>query len=156
MRFRRWLRFGRPAALRVVADTNVLVSGSLVAAGAPARILTAARHEQITLVTSPELLSEYAEVIGRSHITRKYREATSAGQAVLSFLQAKAVIVPAVPQQRIVPDDPDDDIVIACAVEGKAGYIVTGDPHLLNLDEYSGIRILNPREFVTQVLRESS
>jgi putative PIN family toxin of toxin-antitoxin system len=138
----------------VVPDTNVLVSGSLVAAGAPARILTAARRGQITLVTCPLLLAEYAEVMGRSHITRKYRGAARAGQATLGFLQAKALIVPAVPQQHIVPDDPDDDVVIACAVEGKAACIVTGDPHLLHLREHAGIRILTPREFMTQVLSE--
>lgn len=152
MRFRRWLRLGRPAAPRVVVDTNVLVSGSLVAAGAPARILTAARDGEITLIASPLLLDEYVEVMGRRHITKKYWEAPRVGQATLQFLLTKALIVPAIPQQCVVPDDPDDDAVVACAIEARAAYIVTGDAHLLGLGTHSGIRTLTPREFVTQVL----
>lgn len=44
--------------------------------------------------------------------------------------------------------DPKDDIFIACAVEGEADYIVTGDKDLLDMDEYQGIKIIRPEEFV--------
>ncbi len=136
MRFRQWLKSGQHIIPRVVTDTNVLVSGSLVSAGAPARIIKAARNRRIALVSCPSLLAEYADVMGRPHITKKYREATRAGQATLEFLRVRATIVSATSQQRVVPDDPDDDVVIACAVEGKATHIVTGDPHLQRLGEY--------------------
>jgi putative PIN family toxin of toxin-antitoxin system len=155
MRFRQWLKFGQRITPRVVADTNVLVSGSLVSVGAPARIIQAARDRRIALVSCPLLLAEYADVMGRPHIAKKYREAARVGQATLEFLRVKATLVAAIPQQRIVPDDPDDDVVIACAVEGKARYVVTGDPHLQRLGEHAGIRILSPRQFVTQVLHET-
>lgn len=43
--------------------------------------------------------------------------------------------------------DPDDDAVIAAAVEGAAGYVVTGAPHLLEIGSYAGIRIVTPAQF---------
>ena len=45
---------------------------------------------------------------------------------------------------RVVPDDADNDHVIACAVAARADIIVSGDKHLLNLREYRGIRIVTP------------
>jgi predicted nucleic acid-binding protein len=54
--------------------------------------------------------------------------------------------------ERVISDDPKDDAILACAVEGRANYIVSGDEHLLKLREHRGIKILTPREFVEQVL----
>ncbi len=50
-----------------------------------------------------------------------------------------------------VSPDPDDDKFLACALEGQADYIVTGDPHLLNLKQYHGINILKPYEFLKRI-----
>ena len=44
----------------------------------------------------------------------------------------------------IVKDDPDDNIIIKCALESRSKYIVTYDPHLLNLKEHNGIKIIKP------------
>ena len=49
----------------------------------------------------------------------------------------------------VIAADPSDDMVLACAVAGKADYIVSGDPHLLDLGEYEGIRIVSPAVFVS-------
>jgi predicted nucleic acid-binding protein len=54
----------------------------------------------------------------------------------------------------VVLDDPDDDMVVECAVEGKAAYIVSGDKHLLNLKEYEGIVIVRANEFLGLVVQE--
>jgi predicted nucleic acid-binding protein len=50
-----------------------------------------------------------------------------------------------------VPDDPDDNHIIACAVEGRADLIVSGDRHLLNLVEYEGIPVIRPTDFLRTV-----
>jgi hypothetical protein len=50
----------------------------------------------------------------------------------------------------------DDDEIIACALEAEADYIITGDPHLLNLKEYRGIRIVTPRAFLEILDREKA
>ena len=47
--------------------------------------------------------------------------------------------------------DPDDDLFVTAAVEGQADYIVSGDPHLLDLGEYLGVKIVSPRELVVHL-----
>ena len=48
-----------------------------------------------------------------------------------------------------VEDDPDDDKILECAVAGNADYIVSGDSHLLDIEEYRGVEILSPDEFLS-------
>ena len=134
--------------LRVVVDTNILVSATIVPHGAPARILQAILDDRIQLVSSPLLFDEYKDVISRPRITRKYALLAARRDDLLRFLQIKTLLVPGIPSQPIIVADPDDDAVLACAVEGRANYIVSGDPHMLELGEHAGIRILAPREFV--------
>ena len=50
-----------------------------------------------------------------------------------------------------VPDDPDDEIILACAIDGKADLIVSGDRHLLDLDEYRGAPIVTVRDFLNRL-----
>ena len=47
---------------------------------------------------------------------------------------------------KVVTDDPDDNIIVECALESNSKYIITYDKHLLNLKEYGGIRIIRPEE----------
>lgn len=54
---------------------------------------------------------------------------------------------------EVVAADPDDDVILACALEGGAGYLVTGDGHLLGLKRYRDIRIVTARQF-WQLLEE--
>lgn len=65
------------------------------------------------------------------------------------YLRAKEIDLSSVVIQRLVIDDPDDDFVLACALEGKAQYLVSYDPHLLNLGPvFRGIRILDGLHFL--------
>lgn len=148
-RFARFVPLLRP---RVVADTNVLVSATLVEHGFSARVLDAARNRRIILVVSPHLLREYRRVIQRPHITKKYREINQRSEAIVHFLQRFSILVPGRPIDPVIQEDPQDDAILACAVEGRARYIVSGDKHLNELGQYRGIKILTPREFVTTVL----
>ena len=49
---------------------------------------------------------------------------------------------------KVIKDDPKDDMVLECAVEGKADFIVSGDPHLLKLKEFRSIKIVTPKQFL--------
>lgn len=139
---------------RVVLDTNILISATIVPQGFPGRILTAAFDGRISLIVSAKLLSEYSDVVRRPHIIRKYRTISERIQDTLIFLVLDTVHVSGIPTARIVLQDPKDDFIIASAVEGKARYIVSGDEHLLNLGQYRGVKILSPRDFVVNVLGE--
>lgn len=138
--------------VRVVLDTNVLVSG-VIASGYSARILDAAHREEIKLVTSVHLLEEFGEVISRRRIIRKYPGVTEHAETLLDFLRAFAEFVSGVPEGNQISPDRDDDFVLACAVEGEADYIVSGDPHLLDLKSFKQIPVLTPREFAERVLK---
>ncbi|MCC6499255.1 MAG: putative toxin-antitoxin system toxin component, PIN family [Anaerolineales bacterium] len=138
--------------VRVVLDTNVLVSG-VIASGYSARILDAVRDEKLILTTSAHLMDEFSDVISRRRIVRKYPAIADNAESLLDFVRAFAEFVPGVPEENQISLDPDDDFVLACAVEGDADFIVSGDPHLLDLKTYKGIPILSPREFVEQVLK---
>jgi putative PIN family toxin of toxin-antitoxin system len=131
---------------KIVLDTNVLVSG-LIASGYSASILDAIRQEEFQLITSAHMLAEFSEVISRRHIARKYPLAAEKAETLLDFIRAFAIIVPGAPEDTQVSADRDDDYVLACAVEGQAEYIISGDPHLLDLKSHRGIPILTPRKF---------
>jgi len=138
--------------VRVVLDTNVLISG-VIASGYSAKILDAARREDIKLVTSIHMLEEFSDVISRRRITRKYPKATDDAETLLDFFRAFAEFVSGIPEENQISPDRDDDFVLACAIDGKADYIVSGDPHLLNLKSYKKIPVLTPREFAELVLK---
>lgn len=137
---------------RVVLDTNILVSSTIVQHGFPARILALAVARRIKLVASPYLLSEYLAVMRRPHIAKKYPHLGARPDLIQRFLQANAILVSPRSIPKVIAADPKDDAILACAVEGHARYIITGDEHLLKLGRYRRIRILTPRDFVVNVL----
>jgi putative PIN family toxin of toxin-antitoxin system len=138
--------------LKVVLDTNILISG-IIGSGYSAQILDAVRKEELRLVTSFHLLEEFSDVISRRHIARKYPKAAENAESLLDYLRTFAEFKPGIPDVKQTSTDRDDDFVLACAVDGKADYIVSGDPHLLELKSFRGTRILTPREFVEQIMR---
>jgi putative PIN family toxin of toxin-antitoxin system len=131
-----------------VLDTNVLVSGLIAAEGAPRQILDAWSEGDYTLVTSLYLVEELAHVLSYPRIAEQLPLDDAELGAVLTGLLAKAEVTPGQLHLPGVTRDPKDDAVVACAVEGKADYIVSGDQDLLALGEYQGIRVITPRQFV--------
>ena len=72
-------------------------------------------------------------------------------RAYIGWLLSQARLVDDLPDRRIVPDDPNDDTIIATAVVAGADYLVTGDRDLLVLDHYQGVAILTPRQFLDMI-----
>ena len=130
--------------MRVVLDTNVIVSGILSTTGAAHAIMDWARRGQFDLVTSVILLDEVEEVLERF-----------VSKALASETRAALEELAAVVDARVVPRvsrDPDDDHVIAAAVEGLADYVVTRDGDLISLGTYHDVVFIAPAAFA-QVLR---
>lgn len=135
--------------LRAVFDTNVLVSSVLLKEGKPAQAVQAWREQRFLLVTSPTLIRELRSTLGYERIRRKYNLRESDVDDVVALLDNDAIIVPGVADVwGAVLDDPDDDHVLACAVDGKADVIVSGDHHLLDLGMYKNIPIVTVRQFL--------
>lgn len=133
---------------RVVLDTNVFVSGTIVRHGLSARLIALAVEGRIILVVSSYLLAEYSAVIQRPHIVNKYPQLSSRLDLIRRFIQTHAILVAPAAIPDLVSADPKDNAVVACAIEGKAKYLVSGDEHLLQVGNYHGIRILTPREML--------
>ncbi len=134
--------------MRVVLDTNVIVSAILSPTGAPARLVGFWQTQVFGLVVSEDLLQEYLRALSYPHVAVRHgMNATEASQIVEDFRQFSDNVNPdAMP--RVVLEDPDDDKVLACAVAGGADFLVSGDTHLLRLEEYQGVRILTPAAFL--------
>ena len=129
------------SAVRVVLDTNVVVS-ALLWGGLPYRLLQAATDGDIELYTSPMLLAELQEVMAREHLASRLAEKQSSIDEAFALYSELAIAVSPLDVPRVVPNDADDDHVIAAAVMANATLIVSGDRHLLELKSHGKIRIL--------------
>ena len=136
---------------RVVLDTNVLVSGLVARQGVPRQILDAWVEGCFTLVTSLYLVEELAHVLSYPRIAKRLRISDEEVEALLAALLSQAVAVPGHLCLPGVTRDPKDDAVVACAKEGQADCIVSGDQDLLVLGEYEGIQVVTPRQFMLSI-----
>lgn len=128
----------------VVFDTNVLLSG-LGWRGSPYRCLELARTGQIKAITCQELLDELLEKLEQK-LNFTDSQITDTLSDLLSFLQ----VVKISNTLNVIITDPDDNMLLECAVVGHANYIVTGDKkHLLPLQNYQGIEIVNAANFLS-------
>ncbi len=136
--------------MRLVLDTNAAVSG-LLWHGNPGKLIDAAQAGSLILCASAPLLAELYGVLGREkfakHLQVRGLTATQIFEGCAALITA---VVPAIIPPAII-DDPDDDAVLACAVAAKADLVVSGDPHLVKLEQYEGIPIVAPAEAVKRL-----
>jgi len=133
--------------LRIVLDTNVFISGVFFS-GPPYDILKAWIDERIQIVISSEILQEYQRV--GEELQYRYPEIKII--PILKSFSKNAILIsaPSLPHQVCV--DPDDDKFLACAVAGNAELIISGDRHLLDINDFQSIKIIKPRMFLDEYL----
>lgn len=135
--------------LRAVVDTNVLISGLFGIKDSPSsQILKAIRTQKIILVTSPMILEEVGDVVNRERIVELTKMSLDERVDFIDKLVERSDVTAGKQLAGQVGRDRKDDKFIACAVEAKANYLITGDEDLLVLEEYEGTRIVTPREFL--------
>lgn len=135
--------------MRVVLDTNVVISG-IFFSGPPYEILDAWRHGRLELVTSPEILDEYARVA----IELQSEFPGIEPHSLLELVMIRSLLIQPEPLPRPVCDDPDDDKFLACAVSSGARIVVSGDKALLRCSGYESIMVVTPRRFASDHLRK--
>jgi len=133
----------KPAKLRVVLDTNVLVSAIQFPSGTAATLFDALGSDWYVLISSPAIVKELASILRETFAWQE-----SAVQRALRLTVRKAEIVNPTSIPDAVPHDPDDNHIVACALAGRADLIVTGDKDLLRLKEYQGIPIVRTKSMV--------
>ena len=133
--------------MRVVIDTNIWISG-LLWQGLPWRLLRLAEQGRVELCLSYAMLQELSEVLAYPKLKPRL-EALGVSLAELeAFVMSLAQFFDAPDSDEIiVTADPDDDIILHCAVSADVGYIVSGDHHLLDLSKYGSIPIISINEF---------
>jgi uncharacterized protein len=135
--------------MRVVLDSNLIISALINGAGIPASVLEAWRRGRFALVLSQEQLEELRRVT-RCERLRPLITAAAAG-VLLNELRAHALMLSDLPQVDRSPD-PADNFLLAMAQAGEADALVTGDKHdLLILGTFQRTRILTARQFLTQL-----
>ncbi|SRR5258708_23526967 len=131
--------------MRVVLDTNILISALMISAGNPAAIYRAWQEGQFTLLTCAEHLDELRATLRKPRIAERIKP-YKAGSLVKE-LKELAENVERLPRVRRSPD-PTDDFLLALSEAGKADYLVTGDKSgLLALKHHKGTRIVSARVF---------
>lgn len=141
--------------MRVVADTNTVVSG-LLWRGSPWQVLETARQQKVKLFTSPVLLAELQDVLARAKFATRLKAAGVTADELVVGYAALATLVHPDKVQPVISADPDDDQVLACAATARAEAIVSGDQHLIALGEYGGIPILTAAVLLQRVGAGSS
>lgn len=139
--------------MRLVLDTNTVVS-ALLWKGSPHDLFAAVRERRdIALYSSPKLLAELADVLGREKLAPAVAASNRSPEEQLrQYISLVRIVTPASVQPVIVAD-PDDDHVIACALAAGADLIVSGDCHLLNLRSYQGMPIVAVTEALARVAK---
>jgi putative PIN family toxin of toxin-antitoxin system len=136
----------RPGDVRAVLDTNVLIAFLLTRGRTISAILDGWERGDFDLLTSPALIAEVRRTLDKPKLRGHIRP--EAARALLEALEKDAILTPGDLESPGVTPDPNDDVVVSCAIEGDADYIVSRDAHLLGLGEYEGIRVVEPVEFV--------
>ena len=138
--------------VRIVADTNTIVS-ALLWRGPSHRLIAALEDYPIAFYTSRVLLDELADVLPRRKLAKVVRATGKTPAQLVAEYEGFVTVVTPASIRRTVPDDPDDDHVLACALAAQADLIVSGDAHLRNLKRYHDMRIVAAAEALAIVER---
>jgi len=132
---------------KAVFDTNVYVSAA-VYGGKPEILfkLSWKPHNQFELYTSHEILKETVRILTSEKFGLGREEIAD---TVASIVDAAKVVEPG-KRLSVIDDDPDNR-VLECAVQARTGFIISGDSHLIDLEEFKGVRILKTAEFLALI-----
>lgn len=138
--------------MRLVLDTNVVIAG-LLWNGHPRHLLDLAIDGNVALISSPALIDELAHTLNYPKFSQRIAAHCATTPSALT-VRYSALVTLTTPSEvpHVIMEDADDDQVLACALVGKVGLIVSGDKHLHRLGgAYQGIRIVTPAEAVRLV-----
>ena len=138
--------------MRIILDTNVLLSALLSPLGAPAKLLDAWERKAFTLVASDVLIAEFSEVAGRPFFRARLR--ASAAELLAAGLRDFSFYCRDLPSGPIAPD-PKDSYLLALAEASQAQFLVTGDKELLSIKRHKSTRIITSAALI-EILKAQS
>ena len=138
--------------MRIVFDTNVLVSALLLEGSVPARAVFAVMDTGEILL-SESLVNEINDILQRKKF-EPYISAEQREEFLIALVQSGTLVE--ITETITACRDPKDNHILELAVSGRAQVIVTGDSDLLVLNPFQGIRILAPRDFLSSTSSQES
>ena len=135
---------GQIKVIRVVIDTNVIIS-ALLFGGTPGRLIDLWKAGRIKIFVCKEIIDEIMRVLAYPRFQLSENEIN---YLLYYEILPYAEIVEIRSGPEIISQDPSDDKFIRCAQAANAGVIVSGDRHLLALEEHEDIKILTPSGFL--------
>jgi putative PIN family toxin of toxin-antitoxin system len=137
---------------KAVLDSTVLVSAFLSKTGVSRELLRKAKAGNFTICLAEEILKETErKLLEYSRIRKRYPYTDEGAAKYVQLLRIVCQVVTELPKIKAVARDPNDDMIIACGIKAKAGYIVTRDKDMLDLKEYEQISIVSPEAFMVLV-----
>ncbi len=141
--------------MKIVVDANLFASGLIKPNSNPGKILDLVQQNRVELILSPAIIKEIKRILLYPKIQKYHRKTAQEIDEYFEDLLMFAWIVEGEEIVNAIKDDPADNKYLACAYEGEADYILSGDHHLLDLEVYQGIDIIKASAFLN-ILSTSS
>ena len=130
--------------IRAVLDTNIIIS-AIFWAGKPYNVVSRGLKGDYVPITSPEIIDEVSNKLRNKFHFPEYEI-----EEQVNLMLGLFHVIQTVSSIDVVRDKSDNKI-IECAIDGKADHIVTGDPDLLSIKEFKGIKILTADQFLKAI-----
>lgn len=140
--------------LRSMVDTNLFISGLFGRDSLSARLQDLWINRDFELVTSIEILREVNQVLRYPRIRKKFKPKEETLRRFFRLVFRKAIITKDIYKTDKIVDDTSDNKFLACALEGEADYIISRDPHLRNVKQFHGIKIIDVKTFLQKVKKK--
>jgi uncharacterized protein len=133
--------------LKVIFDTNVIVSAALFEKSLPALLLSLGLEEKVRVFVSPALLNEYETVLKRPRFKLGHQETAD----LIEKIKEKAVMVTPTRELEILKEDETDNRILECAAKAKVDFVITGNRRHFPFEDFRGSKIVTPREFINHL-----
>jgi putative PIN family toxin of toxin-antitoxin system len=135
--------------IKTVIDTNVIVS-AIFFKGKPRQVLESALKGYIKIYITEDIILELKDVLHKN----KFNLSSELIENIISELISLAEWVEPSEHFHVIENDPSDNIFLDCALAGKVEYIISGDKHLLEIEKWQNIEIVNPDKLL-QILERN-
>jgi len=136
--------------LKVVYDTNVIVSAALKEESLPALLLSLGLEGKVRFFVSLALVQEYQKVLERPRFKVGHKEITE----LMEKINQKAIMVNPTKELDLLKADKSDNRILECALKAKVDFIITGNKKHFPFEEFKGSKIVTPREFLSKIGKE--
>ena len=134
--------------LRAVIDTNLFISGLFGKDSFSAKLQDHWINQNFELATSIEILKEVSRVLQYPRIRERFQPKEETLKRFFHLIFRKAIVTKDMYTTDRITDDPSDNKFLACAMEAQADFILSRDPHLRNLKQFQGIKIIDVTTFL--------